>query len=444
MKNKFTFIISILAAGLLISACSGANNNSIDELTASGTISAQSVNIAPEIGGIITEISVSEGQAVDAGEALFTINGDLIQSQFDQASAAVDSAQAALDTSTAQLTSVEIQHLLTLQNARLQSGEATANEWRINPSTSFEVPVWYFTRDEKITTAQGQVEIADAELEKQTTALDEVLADIDNGDFIALEQELATAQNAYLVAKTARDAVNRALENEEIKDAAEDAFDLSETILENVQKRYDQALSTEDAKNVLEARGKMGAAQAMYDAAVNQLLANYIGDNSLQVQAASAAVDLADKNMTQAKAGLVQAEAALETVKIQLDKTLVSSPISGLVLSQTLEIGELVGAGGIVMTIGNIDAVSLTVYVPEDEYGLVKLEQEVVVRVDSFPNKTYMGSVRYISDSAEFTPSNVQTVEGRKTTVFAVEISIENTSHDLKPGMPADVTFLID
>jgi HlyD family secretion protein len=444
MKKKFTVIISILVAGLFITACGGTDNNGIDALTASGTISAQSVNIAPEIGGKITEIYVLEGQAVDAGESLFSVEDDLIQSQFEQASAAVDSAQAALETSTAQLTSVKIQHQLTLQNARLQSGEATANEWRINPSTSFDVPVWYFTRGEKITTAEGQIEIASAELEKQTTALGEVLADVDNGNFIALEKELITAQNAFLVAKEARDAVSRALENEEIKDAAEDTFDLSETILESVQKRYDQALSTEDAKNVLESRGKVGAAQALYDAAVNQLLTHYIGDDSLQVQAASAAVDLANKNVVQAKTGLVQAEAALETVNIQLDKTQVSSPITGLVLSQNLEIGELVGAGGTVMTIGNIDAVSLTVYVPEDKYGLVNLEQEVVVRVDSFPNKTYMGSVRYISDSAEFTPSNVQTVEGRKTTVFAVEIIIENTHHDLKPGMPADVTFLID
>jgi hypothetical protein len=50
--------------------------------------------------------------------------------------------------------------------------------------------------------------------------------------------------------------------------------------------------------------------------------------------------------------------------------------------------------------------------------------------------------VTFISDEAEYTPSNVQTAEGRKATVFAVEITISNPNHDLKPGMPADVTFL--
>ena len=96
------------------------------------------------------------------------------------------------------------------------------------------------------------------------------------------------------------------------------------------------------------------------------------------------------------------------------------------------------------MTVGNIDEVSLKVYIPEDQYGLVILSQEVIVRVDSYPEIAYTGMVSFISDSGEFTPSDVQTVEGRKSTVFAVKITIPNANHDLKPGMPADVNFILD
>jgi HlyD family secretion protein len=46
-----------------------------------------------------------------------------------------------------------------------------------------------------------------------------------------------------------------------------------------------------------------------------------------------------------------------------------------------------------------------------------------------------------IADRAEFTPRNVQTQEGRRTTVFAVEISVSDPGGWLKPGMPADVLF---
>ncbi len=47
----------------------------------------------------------------------------------------------------------------------------------------------------------------------------------------------------------------------------------------------------------------------------------------------------------------------------------------------------------------------------------------------------------HIADQAEFTPRNVQTEEGRRNTVFAIELSIENPEGSLKPGMPADVNF---
>ncbi len=115
-----------------------------------------------------------------------------------------------------------------------------------------------------------------------------------------------------------------------------------------------------------------------------------------------------------------------------------------MVLLQNLEEGELVSAGSTVMKIGNIEEVKLTVYIPEDQYGSVNLGQEVVVTVDSYPEKSYTGRVTYIANEAEFTPSNVQTVEGRKSTVFAVEITLPNPEHDLKSGMPADVEFIFE
>jgi len=61
--------------------------------------------------------------------------------------------------------------------------------------------------------------------------------------------------------------------------------------------------------------------------------------------------------------------------------------------------------------------------------------------VDSFPGVTFTATVIQISDKAEFTPRNVQTVEGRSSTVFAIKLSISNPDGQLKIGMPADVVF---
>ncbi len=84
---------------------------------------------------------------------------------------------------------------------------------------------------------------------------------------------------------------------------------------------------------------------------------------------------------------------------------------------------------------------TLKVYIPEDMYGQVKLGQQADIAVDTFPGRVFTGTVTSIADQAEFTPRNVQTVESRSTTVYAVEISLPNASHELKPGMPADATF---
>jgi HlyD family secretion protein len=83
----------------------------------------------------------------------------------------------------------------------------------------------------------------------------------------------------------------------------------------------------------------------------------------------------------------------------------------------------------------------LTVYVPVTDLGKIKIGQQVSIQVDSFPGKSYEGVVQSIADEAEFTPRNVQTVDGRRTTVFAVKIAVANVNQELKPGMPADVTF---
>jgi len=119
----------------------------------------------------------------------------------------------------------------------------------------------------------------------------------------------------------------------------------------------------------------------------------------------------------------------------------IRSPIDGVVLLRAAEPGEVMAAGGSLLVIANLDDMTLTIYVPEDQYGKIYLGQEYPIAVDSFPDRAFMGKVTHISDKPEFTPQNVRTVEGRKSTVYAVRLTVPNPDHDLKPGMPADVTL---
>jgi HlyD family secretion protein len=80
--------------------------------------------------------------------------------------------------------------------------------------------------------------------------------------------------------------------------------------------------------------------------------------------------------------------------------------------------------------------------VPEDRYGQISLGEKATVKVDSFPGSTFTSAVTHISDQAEFTPRNVQTAEGRSSTVYAIKLTVTDPQGKLKPGMPADVTFV--
>ncbi|HEX2981830.1 MAG TPA: efflux RND transporter periplasmic adaptor subunit, partial [Anaerolineaceae bacterium] len=158
-------------------------------------------------------------------------------------------------------------------------------------------------------------------------------------------------------------------------------------------------------------------------------------------EAAQAGVNQAEAGVAQAEAGLAQAKSALAIISLQIEKASVKAPVDGVVLTKDLQVGEIVAPGGLVMSIGQLDDVDLTVYVAEADYGEIKLDQTVSVRVDSFPGQSFKGKVSAIANEAEFTPRNVQTVDGRKTTVYAVKIGVSNPDRALKPGMPADVTF---
>jgi HlyD family secretion protein len=93
------------------------------------------------------------------------------------------------------------------------------------------------------------------------------------------------------------------------------------------------------------------------------------------------------------------------------------------------------------MTLGRLEDLTITVYVPEDQYGQIHLGQNASVQVDSYPGASFSAAVSQIAGQAEFTPRNVQTTDSRKTTVFAVTLSLQSGLNQLKPGMPADVTF---
>lgn len=122
-----------------------------------------------------------------------------------------------------------------------------------------------------------------------------------------------------------------------------------------------------------------------------------------------------------------------------LADTALISPLNGIVLSKNYQNGEYVNAGSPVVTLGDLKDCWVKIYIASTQLGLIKTGQSADVRIDSFPNRVFKGTVKEISNTAEYTPRQSITQKERANMVFAVKVKINNVSGVLKPGMPADV-----
>lgn len=437
-RNLFKIISFVAVASLLMSACAAENNT---DFSASGSFSAIETTIAPEISGKVVEIYVNEGDEVEAGQALFKIDDEVIQAQYDQAAAAAKAAAAGVDAAAQQAASAEAQYQLALQAALMQEIPSKQANWNASTPDDYR-PAWYFNKSEQIDAAQTGVDSAGEALTTALNDLEKEQKDASSKDFLAAEKRLAEAENALSVAKSTLNQLET-VNNQDLEDAATEVKETAQAEFDSALAEYERLLTGSAADAIIQARSRVAVAQSNLDNARNALLALQTGDQSLQVVAAQKASEAAASALKQAEAMSEQAQKAQTLAQLQLDRATVKAPVSGVVLTRSLEIGDLAVAGGSVMRIAQLDTLDLVVYLPEDEYGKVNVGDVVNVTVDSFAGEIFKGAIIHIADEAEYTPRNVQTESGRKATVYAVKVQVPNLDHRLKPGMPADVEFIV-
>ncbi len=447
-------------------------NRDDGKLRASGTIEASEVNVSPETSGKVKEVLVDEGQPVKKGDPVLVLDESLLTAQRKVAQSGVDSAHSALLNAQNAAALAQAQYDASLTAARAQQGAQRLADWSKKIPNYFEQPNWYFSRPEQITAAQTGVDQAQQALQQAQTNLDQVIKDLNNSQFVAAETRLSQARTNYLNAKALNDhaqmtggkvspeslnldlpafapaykikiAVAHDLSGaSDILNVTNDEFDAAKTELDNAEKAYSDLLGSEAADRVLKARAELSVAQERYEVAQDTLTRLQVGEYAPQVKIASIGLEQAQGGLQQEQDAVQQAEANLGLLDTQIGKLTVYAPMDGVVLTRNVEPGEFVQPGASAITMANLNELTITVYVPEDRYGQISLGQKATVSVDSFPNATFNATVSFISDQAEFTPRNVQTVEGRSATVYAVKLKVSDPEGKLKLGMPADVVFI--
>jgi multidrug resistance efflux pump len=400
---------------------------------------------------------------VKKGAPLLRLDDSLMVAQRAVAAAQALSAQNAL-------TAAKAQYQIALETALKQDKKTRLQDWFTKDPGQFDQPGWYFTRVEQIQSAQKKVDAYQKEVEDAQSNLTKITQSVGKSDFITAEQRLLDARLAYLISRDVNNRTQNATTSDapvgaynsahcgsnqgyrvsprwltnviygcagdaNLSSAGKEMYDAAQKELADAQKVYNDLLSTQAASDVLQARANVSVAQERYYAALDFLHNLQTGDQSESVNAARG-------TMEQAQSAAQQAQSNLDLLDAQIVKLTIYAPMDGVVLARNVDAGEFVQPGGAAMTLANINDLTITVYVTEDRYGEIHLGQTANVSVDSFPAETFTATVSYISNRAEFTPRNVQTVQGRSATVYAVKLKVSDPADKLKPGMPSDVVFV--
>ncbi len=415
-------VITVLYFGL-----ANLKGNGNGDLTASGSIEATIVNISPELAGKILKVDVVEGMLLKTNDPLLHLDPSLLTAQRAVASSQVDSASAAL-------ASAQTKYDQTLQAALSAQESLRAKDWRVSAPDEFNQPLWYFEQSDQLAAAQIEVDASEVALGEAFDNLDRVINDLNNAQYVDAEKTLSEAHAAFLVADKVKVQAENAVEGGSIQDAAYDYYNNILDELERAQADFNALTNDQAEDDIKYARGQVVVAQQRYTAAYSRLL-------SLQTGAQSPVVISAKNALDQSLSAVQQAQANLNLLDTQIDKLDVFAMMDGVILTRNVEPGEFVQAGAVALTMADLTDLTITVYVPEDRYGKISLGQTAEVRVDSFPGQTFTATVVHIADQAEFTPRNVQTVEGRSSTFYAIKLKVNNSDGKLKIGMPADVVF---
>ncbi len=226
---------------------------------------------------------------------------------------------------------------------------------------------------------------------------------VDEGDMVKAGQELARMDDAELAARV------RAAEAQVRR--AQTAKREAEASVARVMS--DQRLARSELDRIERLR-KLGHATA-----------EQLDTRRAAVSSASAGIDAARAGVEAAEATIDAAQEELIRIKTTLDDAVLVAPISGRVQYRLAEPGEILPAGGAVLTLLNTTNVYMNVFLPAAEAGRLALGDDARLRLDPIPQWVIPSRITFVSPQAQFTPKAVETTEERAKLMFRVKLRID-------------------
>jgi HlyD family secretion protein len=145
------------------------------------------------------------------------------------------------------------------------------------------------------------------------------------------------------------------------------------------------------------------------------------------------------EEVAEADGQLRQAQAGLETARLNLRDAQLTAPSDGVILTRAVEKGSMVQAGTPGFSLTLTSPVWARAYVNETELGRFNSGTQVTLTTDLHPDKPYHGVVGFVSPTSEFTPKNVETADLRTSLVYRLRIVVTDPDVHLRQGMPVTV-----
>jgi HlyD family secretion protein len=156
-------------------------------------------------------------------------------------------------------------------------------------------------------------------------------------------------------------------------------------------------------------------------------------------------------DLESARAAVAGAEAEVKAFERDLEKTIIRSPVDGIVLARSIEVGQTVAASFTAPTLFTIaedlKKMELVIAVPEADIGRVAVGQSATFSVDAWPTRTYTAAVKKVSFGAAGTATSAASNANPTTTsgvvTYSTELEVNNEDLSLRPGMTASVDISI-
>jgi len=295
-----------------------------------------------------------------------------------------------------------------------------------------------FEADEVIVSAEATGKILQLNVEEgMNLSKDSVVGKIDP-TAIELQKEQASSSVEALQQKTndAAPQVNILQSQLELQNKQIAVYNEQLRTLEKEQQRFKKLVEADavPAKQLDDITGQVNVLKQQIAAAKTQLTVL-----QSQINAQRQVVAIQNRGILSEKDPMEKKVAQLQD---QLNKTIITNPVTGTVLTKYADANEFTASGKALYKIADLHIMKLRAYISGNQLAQVKLNQAVKVMVDDGKGgyKELKGTISWISDKAEFTPKTIQTKEERANLVYAIKVNVTNDGY-LKIGMYGEVVF---